>query len=78
MKRSIRHRRSRVRPSDAAKLFDMSELGGGDPISIAEFLKINEECPPDKSEVAELRAAPVGGTVHLGIGGGFVTVRRTR
>ncbi len=66
--------------SDSTKLFDMSALDAGEPISLAEFLRINSEengcTPPDPSEVDELRACPVGGTVNLGIGGGFVTVRR--
>lgn len=65
---------------DAALIFDMSELDAGDPLSLAAFLEINSEAngciPPDPGEVAELRACPVGGIVKLGIGGGFVTVRR--
>lgn len=59
--------------------YDMSELGGepGDPpTTLEEFLRVNDECPPDPSELAELVTVPVGGTVNLGIGGGFVTVRR--
>lgn len=58
--------------------FDMTALDAGEPMSIAAFLKVNDECPPDPSELAELRACPVGGAVNLGIGGGFVTVRRVR
>jgi hypothetical protein len=63
--------------NDTTTLFDLSNLSGDStPVSISEFLKVNEECPPDPSELADLRACPVGGTVNLGIGGGFVTVRR--
>jgi len=62
---------------DSSKLFDMDALDVGEPITIAAFLRVNEECPPDPKELAELRACPVGGSVNLGIGGGFVTVKRT-
>ena len=65
--------------SDATKLFDFSDLSGDStPSSLAEFLDVNEESPPDPSEVRALRAARVGDVVHLGIGGGHVTVRRVR
>lgn len=64
-------------PGDSLKFFDLSDLSGdAEPCSLADFLGVNQECPPDESEVEALRSCPVAGTVNLGIGGGFVTVRR--
>jgi len=57
--------------------FDFSDLSGDPtPVLLAEFLAVNEECPPSPSEVAALEACPVLGTVNIGVGGGFVTVKR--
>jgi hypothetical protein len=63
--------------SDTTIMLDLSELSGdATPASLANFLTDNAECPPDESEISALRALQVGNTTRLGIGGGFVTVRR--
>lgn len=57
--------------------FDLSDLSGDStPCSLDDFLADNEECPPDESEIRALLDCPVDGRVRLGIGGGFVTVKR--
>lgn len=57
--------------------FDLSDLSGDtSPVPLETFLAENEECPPDPDEVRALRACAVGETARLGIGGGFVSVRR--
>lgn len=64
---------------NSPRAFDMSDLDGdpGDPpTTLEEFLRVNEECPPCPEELLDLVTCEVGGTVNLGIGGGFVTVRR--
>jgi hypothetical protein len=58
-----------------AHVFDMSELDAP-RTTLADFLAVNAECPPDDGERLELARCPVGGEVRLGIGGGYVTVRR--
>jgi hypothetical protein len=60
-------------------VFDLSELSGDSTgVPLSDFLRVNEECPPDQSEIDALRECPILGTVNLGIGGGSVTVRRVR
>ena len=66
-----------VAARDAARMFDLADLTGDHaPCSIADFLDCNQECPPDASEVSDLRSCELGGTVNLGIGGGFVMAIR--
>lgn len=57
--------------------FDLSDLSGDStPCTLDDFLKANEECPPDPAEVESLVNANIGDKVNLGIGGGFITVTR--
>jgi hypothetical protein len=63
--------------NDKTLKFDLSDLTGDvEPVSLYDFLADNRECPIDDSEVKALRACPVAGTINIGIGGGFITVKR--
>lgn len=60
-------------------LLDTSDLSGDStPISLEDFIEINEESPLSSEEVDALRALKVGESAHLGIGGGSVAITRVR
>jgi hypothetical protein len=64
---------------DANIFLDTSDLSGDPtPIALDAFIEINEENPLLPEEVEALRALPVGGKAHLGIGGGEVVIVRVR
>ena len=58
-------------------MLDLSDLtGDSSPVSLEEFLSANEENPIDAEDVEVLKALKVGETTALGIGGGWVEIRR--
>lgn len=70
----------RPQPSDKRILLDLSDLSGDEtPVSLADFIRTNSEpdvTPLDLDDVRALRRLRPGETLHLGIGGGAVTVKR--
>lgn len=73
---------SLVRPGDERIFLDISDLSGEkDPISLKEFIEVNEGEdvePPDPREIQTLRHLQPGASAHLSIGGGHVTIKRVR
>jgi hypothetical protein len=58
-------------------MLDTSDLtGDAAPVSLAEFLAANAECGLGDGEEDALCALAVGATCQIGIGGGYVTIRR--
>jgi len=67
-------------PSDRRIQLDLSDLTGDDtPVTLADFIADNSGPgvePLDPGDVRQLRKLRPGQSVHLGIGGGAVTVTR--